>query len=112
MWVGHSPEECLSESPHSTALWVILVVRSSPSENEEELRVGPLEGLKIIEITGIGPGPFCGMMLSDMGAEVLRIDRAGSVDTANDRASGDYLARGRRRTSSSRVISAQLPAVI
>ena len=58
--------------------------------------MGPLEGLKIIEITGIGPGPFCGMMLSDMGAEVLRIDRAGSVDTANTGASSDYLARGRR----------------
>ncbi len=58
--------------------------------------MGPLEGLKIIEITGIGPGPFCGMMLSDMGAEVLRIDRAGSVGMAGDRASGDYLARGRR----------------
>lgn len=58
--------------------------------------MGPLEGLKIIEITGIGPGPFCGMMLSDMGAEVLRIDRAGSVDAASGRASGDYLARGRR----------------
>lgn len=39
--------------------------------------MGPLEGIKIIEIAGIGPGPFCGMMLADMGAEVIRIDRAG-----------------------------------
>ncbi len=38
---------------------------------------GPLKGIKILEMTGIGPGPFCAMLLSDMGAEVLRIDRKG-----------------------------------
>ena len=38
--------------------------------------MGPLKGIKIVEIAGIGPGPFAGMMLADMGAEVLRIDRA------------------------------------
>ena len=38
-------------------------------------RVGPLEGMRIVEIAGIGPGPFCAMMLADMGAEVLRVDR-------------------------------------
>jgi alpha-methylacyl-CoA racemase len=36
---------------------------------------GPLSGIRIIEMAGIGPGPFCAMMLSDMGAEVIRIDR-------------------------------------
>ena len=41
--------------------------------------MGPLEGVKVLEIAGIGPGPFCAMMLSDMGAEVLRIDRADRV---------------------------------
>ena len=45
--------------------------------------MGPLEGVKIIEVAGIGPGPFCGMMLSDMGAEVLRIDRASNVRDAD-----------------------------
>jgi len=39
--------------------------------------MGPLEGIKIIEVAGIGPGPFCGMMLADMGAEVIRVDRVG-----------------------------------
>ncbi|MEM8826402.1 MAG: CoA transferase, partial [Pseudomonadota bacterium] len=39
---------------------------------------GPLTGLKIIEMAGIGPGPFCGMMLADHGAEVIRIDRPGA----------------------------------
>jgi len=37
--------------------------------------MGPLEGVRIIEFAGIGPGPFAGMMLADMGAEILRIDR-------------------------------------
>ena len=37
--------------------------------------MGPLTGIKIIELAGIGPGPFRGMMLSDMGAEVIRIER-------------------------------------
>jgi alpha-methylacyl-CoA racemase len=37
--------------------------------------MGPLEGIKIVEFAGIGPGPFAGMMLADMGAEVTRIDR-------------------------------------
>lgn len=36
---------------------------------------GPLEGLRVIEIAAIGPGPFCAMLLADLGAEVLRIDR-------------------------------------
>ncbi len=37
--------------------------------------MGPLKGFKIIEIAGIGPGPFCGMLLADMGAQLIRIDR-------------------------------------
>jgi alpha-methylacyl-CoA racemase len=37
--------------------------------------VGPLSGIKVIELAGIGPGPMCGMLLSDMGAEVIRVDR-------------------------------------
>ncbi len=58
---------------------------------------GPLTGVKIIEIAGIGPGPFCAMLLSDLGADILRIDRAGSVrDSFPDQPSGDLLNRGRR----------------
>jgi alpha-methylacyl-CoA racemase len=40
---------------------------------------GPLEGIRVIEIAGIGPGPFCAMLLADLGADVLRIDRADRV---------------------------------
>src|SRR5450759_3350996 len=36
---------------------------------------GPLTGFKVVEMAGIGPGPFCAMMLADMGAEVICIDR-------------------------------------
>ena len=39
------------------------------------MATAPLAGLRIIEMAGIGPGPFCGMMLADHGAEVIRIDR-------------------------------------
>ena len=56
--------------------------------------MGPLTGLRVIELQGIGPGPFCGMMLADMGAEVIRIDRASAVGQEPRRA--DILARGRR----------------
>jgi alpha-methylacyl-CoA racemase len=37
--------------------------------------MGPLEGVRVVEIAGIGPGPFCGMLLADMGADVVRVDR-------------------------------------
>jgi alpha-methylacyl-CoA racemase len=36
---------------------------------------GPLTGLRIVEIAGLGAGPFCAMMLADMGADVVRVDR-------------------------------------
>ncbi|WP_179404725.1 CaiB/BaiF CoA transferase family protein [Burkholderia guangdongensis] len=36
---------------------------------------GPLKGIRVVEMVGIGPGPFCGMMLADMGADVIRVDR-------------------------------------
>jgi alpha-methylacyl-CoA racemase len=39
--------------------------------------MGPLQGFRIIEISGIGPGPFCGMLLADMGADLIRIERPG-----------------------------------
>ena len=41
--------------------------------------MGPLEGVRVIEIAGIGPGPFAAMMLADMGAEVLRVVRTGAA---------------------------------
>lgn len=53
---------------------------------------GPLHGIKVIEMAGIGPGPFCGMLLSDMGADVVRIDRKGGRGGSKF----DITSRGRR----------------
>jgi alpha-methylacyl-CoA racemase len=57
---------------------------------------GPLQGYRIVELAGIGPGPFAGMMLSDMGAEVVRVDRAQSVREGAGAPVTDVLGRGRR----------------
>jgi alpha-methylacyl-CoA racemase len=54
--------------------------------------MGPLAGVRVVELAGIGPGPFCAMLLADMGAEVLRVDRPAA-------AAGPWpplLTRGRR----------------
>ncbi len=58
---------------------------------------GPLQGVRVLEIAGIGPGPFAAMLLADMGADIIRVDRAQSV-VGGDPASppSDVLNRGRR----------------
>jgi len=59
--------------------------------------MGPLSGVRIIELAGIGPGPFCAMMLADMGADVIRVDRADRVRGGDPSAPpADVLNRGRR----------------
>ena len=59
--------------------------------------MGPLSGKRIVEIAGIGPGPFCAMLLADLGAEVVRVDRASVVpDIMPDSPNLDLLNRGRR----------------
>lgn len=58
---------------------------------------GPLTGMKMVEIAGIGPGPFCAMMLADLGADIVRIDRADKVYPIDpSKPSLDILNRGRR----------------
>ena len=58
--------------------------------------MGPLAGIKVLEIAGIGPGPFCAMMLADMGADVIRVDRAGAVPASPPAGVGDLLTRSRK----------------
>jgi len=58
--------------------------------------MGPLAGLRIIEVTGIGPGPLCGTLLADMGADVLKVDRADAIGGDALPPPTDLLARGRR----------------
>ena len=55
-----------------------------------ETRPGPLSGLRIVEMAGLGPAPFCGMMLADHGAEVIHVHRPGGAPSARD-----VLLRGR-----------------
>jgi alpha-methylacyl-CoA racemase len=57
------------------------------------VRMGPLSGIRVIEIAGLGPGPFAAMMLADMGADVLRVDRVRAHKPTAP--SLDLLARGR-----------------
>ena len=60
-----------------------------PDPNQAQ---GPLRGVKVIEFVGLGPAPFCAMLLSDLGADVIRIDRPG----AHGGGAEEVLARGRR----------------
>ncbi|MDF1856821.1 CaiB/BaiF CoA-transferase family protein [Pseudooceanicola sp.] len=59
----------------------------------DETKAAPLAGLRIVEFAGIGPGPFAGMMLADMGAEIIRVDRPGAKV---EQPHLDFLARGRK----------------
>ena len=52
--------------------------------------VGPLAGVRVVELSGLGPGPFCGMVLADLGADVVRVDRPGVPPT------GGSMTRGKR----------------
>jgi alpha-methylacyl-CoA racemase len=57
--------------------------------------MGPLQGLRVVELAGIGPGPFAAMLLADLGADVVRIDRPGATPTFGYTGI-DLLTRGRR----------------
>jgi len=57
---------------------------------------GPLAGVRVLELAGLAPGPFAGMMLADHGAEVLRVDRVNVVAKAGDRPRANVMDRGKR----------------
>jgi alpha-methylacyl-CoA racemase len=59
---------------------------------EPDPRTGPLAGVRVVELGGIGPGPYAGMLLADLGASVVRVDRPGE----DLRATHSVLLRGRR----------------
>ncbi|HEX9761493.1 MAG TPA: CaiB/BaiF CoA-transferase family protein [Acidimicrobiia bacterium] len=59
--------------------------------------MGPLEGLLVVELAGLGPGPFCAMVLADLGADVMRVDRVESVTGGHTPSTrNDLLNRGKR----------------
>ncbi len=61
--------------------------------------MGPLAGVKVVEFAGIGPGPFCCMLLADMGADILRVDRAANVDNDLLEPKFNTLLRGRKNVA-------------
>ena len=72
---------------------------SGPGPGAERVRGGPLAGVRVLELAGIGPGPFCAMMLADQGATVLRIDRPGIPGASSGRTrepEHELLNRGRQ----------------
>ena len=58
--------------------------------------MGPLAGIKVLEVAGIGPGPYTALLLADLGADVIRVDRAQHAFGDPDRPPSDILNRGRR----------------
>ena len=58
--------------------------------------MGPLHGLRFVELAGIGPGPFCGMLLADLGADVVLVDRKGGALPFAARPEFDPTRRGKR----------------
>ncbi|TDD32147.1 CoA transferase [Actinomadura sp. KC06] len=57
---------------------------------------GPLSGVRVIELAGIGPGPFAAMLLADLGADVIRVDRASAVRDGETAGGTDFTNRGKR----------------
>ncbi len=55
--------------------------------------MGALNGIRVIEMAGLAPAPYCGLILADFGADVVRIDRIGAPEA-------DFLARGKRSAAS------------
>jgi len=70
----------------------------NPAQTQLGKLSGPLKGVKVLEIASIGPGPFCGMLLADMGADVLRVDRIKDAGFGLAPADPKYdvMSRGRR----------------
>jgi alpha-methylacyl-CoA racemase len=58
--------------------------------------MGPLQGIRVIELAGIGPGPFCGMLLADLGADVVLVDRKGGALPFGAQPKFDLTRRGKR----------------
>ena len=70
--------------------------RDHEGDRGEVALMGPLEGVRIVELAGIGPGPFCGMLLADLGADVVLVDRKGGSLPFNAQPKYDITRRGKR----------------
>src|SRR5512139_3694977 len=84
----------IARAVRSTAAYVVLslpgALRSKVlPHSKERHRMSALQGIRVVEMAGLAPAPFCGMILADFGADVVRVDRVGA-------GSMDQLARGKR----------------
>lgn len=70
-----------------------------PMSEAPKSRCGPLAGLRVVEIAGIGPAPFCGMLLADLGADVVLVERAALEAEAIDLGPAAIFNRGKRRVA-------------
>jgi alpha-methylacyl-CoA racemase len=61
-----------------------------------EMNTGPLRGLRVVELAGLGPAPFAAMLLADLGADVVRVDRVGGASPLPGAPASDLLNRGKR----------------
>jgi alpha-methylacyl-CoA racemase len=86
-----APTGCSVKTIHS--LRCAILGGGGDVSEPESTRSGPLAAVRVIELAGIGPGPFCAMMLSDLGATVLRVDRPGASTV---QARSEVLNRGRK----------------
>lgn len=73
---------------------------------------GPLAGLRVLELASRGPGTVAAMILGDLGAEVVRIERPGSEGEGDDRASADYTLRSRQIVTADLKLAADLSRVV
>ena len=76
------------------------------------LEPGPLAGLRVVELAGIGPAPFAGMLLADLGADVVRVDRPGGPALAAYRPSRTRSAGASARSRSTSSTPAGVDAVV
>ena len=60
---------------------------------------GPLTGLKVVEMAGLGPAPFAGMILADLGAEVIVVDRIAKGATSSEQVRTQIARRGKKSIS-------------
>lgn len=73
--------------------------RCQTSEEIMDDRTGPLAGLRVVELAAVGPGPHAGMVLADLGADIVRIDRPGGQHQLGRPDASDPMLRGRRRVT-------------
>lgn len=69
---------------------------ANPNVDSTSVKTGPLAGVRVVELAGLGPAPFATMLMAELGADVIRIDRPGGSGVLNGFEAVDFLNRGKR----------------